>query len=277
MIKKKNFSPEEFTKSFILILLLTTQINCTTFSTLLSNTEQNSVLSPLSTSGAQSSELKTSSTATIDSAATIAIKEEEADVPKIDDLFLRNCVNYLKVKNAVNMSDAKIEEIKKNICSKIIVNSGSNLKSFMLSKRMLAIIVNKSDENVFDLTLHESQNLGIAADINTKFIDELRSKKQTCWDNGQDPCGATDQLKEKITGFSNVQTIIEEGIKEIADYIQRLKGDGLPTSLSRRRILPDSKEFILVSEIKIVMDKMNNAIRKFNEYSIANKEAFLEM
>lgn len=70
--------------------------------------------------------------------------------------------------------------------------------------------------------------------------------------------------------------MIDQGKNEIKSYMERLRSSGLPTSLftrRSRRILA-IHQFALVSEIKLVMTKMNSAIRNFRSYSAATQEAF---
>lgn len=130
-----------------------------------------------------------------------AINEEDADIPKINNLFHENCVAHLKVSNSISLSSNRILELKKNICYKLTVNAGSQLKNIMLGKRMLGLLASKAVQNVYDLKLDESQNIGVAGDRNTELLGVLQSNKRSCWDSDTNSCGVTDSLKTAYLGL----------------------------------------------------------------------------
>lgn len=158
-----------------------------------------------------------------------AIQEQNEDIPKIDNQFKIFCKEILKVKIKQDCLNSDLNNFKENICMKISINTGSQIKNYNLAIAMINYFVEGFISEEFIFTSDSTSAINKAAEINSRINDKLIEQKEKCWETPEE-CQLSEALKSTKYAGNTLNTLWEDSCV-IVDAAR------LAASGSQRRIL----------------------------------------
>lgn len=219
---------------FLLLLLLLTSPTFTQFPDLFGNTNG---ISP--NTGNSTNNVGNSTSGAINTTLTSVISEDAADIPIIHQHYKDFCFAIINLVHPSSTSQATISTAKQDICERLVLNSGDNLKNKWLGDKMIGYVGTEVLGQNWDFNAGIANLLGIAGNLNTNLLNNLNNNKQNCWDKS-DNC----QLGQSLLDLQAVQSLWgatrNTGQVKVKEHIQALEqssggGSDLPDGFRRMR------------------------------------------
>lgn len=228
----------------------------------------------------------------------IIMEREHSEI--VDKEYKELCIEILIPTIRLDISQSRMDTLKKSICNRVVLNSGKTVKNLYLGHKMVAIYVASLIDlgrNRIDFSLEESHLIAIGDEINSRVIQDLQKRRLECWLTPTS-CVLTNiakialgsHLAEKWSDIHRLAVQQIETKNSLANgstsssahnFCQRLLSSKKKSKRKKTATIPckskrESKEYLKAiarSNLMEAMLKMNNFIRTYNSQSaeIRNK------
>lgn len=162
--------------------------------------------------------------ASLHKAVSSLTEQEREEASKTESSFRDLCLELLKLENIGGNLVAAIEDQKKELCKRIALNTGRDIKNRYLGLKMMGIFADPLLQKSLNYNDSFEHLVGLAGNLNTEIINSLKNKRQECF-------SATDNCRLKTVFINAVKsdwvTKRKDAVKTLTTHIEATTSIGI--------------------------------------------------